>query len=103
MTFWQRLKEFPFHWMLTVVQKHQPLALRKFIEAEVNRISSKVSVTAAMMFLDKEGFLHCHFCPQRFGLRKVVMKIEGQEKEARLCLKHYAQSGASRTGELVNV
>lgn len=103
MTLWERIKDFPFQWMLVMVQKHRPVALQQFIEKEVNRISSKVSVSAAMLFLDKEGFLHCYFCAQRHALRKVFLNVEGIEREVRLCLTHYAQSGASRTGEVVNV
>ncbi len=100
-----KLKDWILDHLCQFVAKHKPERLNALVAAEVKRLSSEVAVRASMEYLDKQGFLHCAFCPQRFGLQRAVLQDEqGQKREVKLCMKHYAQSGAARTeGSLVKV
>lgn len=86
------------------VAKHRPERLNKLVRQEVERLSSEVAVRTAMSFLDKQGFLHCALCAQRYGLQRAQLKNEaGVTREVYLCMKHYTQSGAAHTRSVVNV
>ena len=53
--------------MLTYIVKHAPQILTSF----VNERASEVSLQTTMAYLEREGYMHCDFCPTRFGLQKV--------------------------------
>lgn len=53
--------------MLVWVAKHCPDVLSGFI---TDRASSIAKATT-MKYLEQQGYMHCDFCPTRFGLRHV--------------------------------
>jgi len=98
------LKDWILDKLAQFVATHKPERLNQLVRAEVQRLASEVSVRTAMQYLDKQGFLHCGMCAQRFGLQRTQLKNEaGETKEVYLCSKHYAQSGAARTNAVVTV
>lgn len=100
----ERLKDWVLDRLCLFVAKHKPHRLDQLIRLEVEKLSSEVSVRASMQYLDREGFLHCAFCPQRMGLQRAKLEGEnGKSREVYLCMKHYSQSGAAKTGSLVHV
>ncbi len=99
-----RLKDWFLDKLAAFVAKHKPERLNQLVRAEVERLSSDVAIRTAMQYLDRQGFLHCAMCAQRFGLQRAkLMGPEGNGREVYLCSKHYSQSGAARTGAVVNV
>lgn len=63
--------------MLQFVAKYGRELLINFVMER----ASEMAVGVTMATMDREGLMHCHRCPQRFGLRKV-----GNNKYA--CLNH---------------
>lgn len=99
-----RIKDWILDHMAVFVATHRPERLNALIRKQVETLASDVSVRTAMQYLDRQGFLHCAMCAQRFGLQRAkLMESEGQSREVYLCMKHYAQSGAAKTRSVVNV
>ncbi len=99
-----KLKDWILDRLAEFVATHKPERLNALVRDEVSRIAQDVSVRSAMKYLDREGFLHCAMCAQRFGLQRAQMMTEaGNKHEVYLCNKHYSQSGAAETGGLVQV
>jgi hypothetical protein len=99
-----RLSNWILDRMARFVAIHKPERLNQLIRDEVQKLSSGVAIRASMEYLDKQGFLHCAFCPQRFGLQRATLQDDkGKSREVKLCMKHYSQSGAARSGSLVHV
>jgi hypothetical protein len=99
-----QLKDWILNQLCLFVAKHKPERLNSLIKSEVERLSSEVAIRASMEYLNREGILHCAFCPQRMGLQRARLQPEdGKAREVYLCMKHYSQSGAAKTGSTVRV
>jgi len=99
-----RLKDAILDKLACFVATHKPERLNQLVRGEVERLASDVAIRTAMQYLDKQGFLHCAMCAQRYGLQRAQLKTEkGETREVYLCMKHHAQSGAARTQAVVNV
>ncbi len=99
-----RIKDWILDHMAKFVATHKPERLNQLVRAEVTKLASDVAVRTAMQYLDRQGFLHCAMCAQRFGLQRAQLRgDDGLSREVYLCGTHYAQSGAARTRSVVKV
>lgn len=53
--------------MLVYISRYCPEILTGFIAEKASDISLKTT----MAYVEQQGFMHCSFCPTRFGLRHV--------------------------------
>ncbi len=100
----QNAKDWLMDKLCLFVMNHKPERLRAYINKEVTALAQEVSLQASMQYLNRQGFLHCAMCPQRFGLQRAkVVNDKGEQREVYLCHQHYTQSGAARTQAVVHV
>lgn len=73
--------------------KHQPEQLRAIIKTASDQKAESVALQTTMLYLDRMGFLHCAFCPQRFGLQRATIREDSpmHHREVYLCQKHYSE------------